>query len=128
MARSAVLIASTAVFLALNAFASPFGFPHTGERRLRCDRSSFAGILPAGATLEKVAVVREGGSYGEGATNVAYPTNPTNLPALCAVTVRVKSSSTSSYRFGLFLPAEWNSRFLVVGNGGFAGGINWLDM
>jgi hypothetical protein len=88
----------------------------------------FADVLPADAALGKVAVVRENGSYGEGAANIAYPTNPTDLPGLCAVTVRVRSSPTSSYRFGLFLPDEWNGRFLVVGNGGFAGGINWLNM
>lgn len=69
-----------------------------------------------------------GGSYGEGVADIPYPINPTNLPALCAVTVRVTSSPTSSYRFGLFLPNSWNTNFLVVGNGGFAGGINWLDM
>ncbi len=132
MVRAAVIVASTAIFLALDALAGPLGpflhGPSPAEGRLRCDRPSFAGILPAGATLEKIAVVRQGGSYGEGTANIAYPTNPTNLPSLCAVTVRVKSSSTSSYRFGLFLPDNWNSKFLVVGNGGFAGGINWLDM
>ncbi len=131
MAHAAVLVASTAIFLALDVLAGPLGFLQgqpPAEGRLRCDRSSFAEILPAGATLEKVAAVRQGGSYGEGTANIAYPTNPTSLPSLCAVTVRVKSSSTSSYRFGLFLPDNWNSKFLVVGNGGFAGGINWLDM
>ena len=131
MARPAVVIAVTAILLALNAIASPLGFwpwPLTAPKLLRCDRASFAGVLPAEATLEKVAVVREGGSYGEGNANIPNPTNPTNLPALCAVTVRVMSSASSSYRFGLFLPEKWNSRFLVVGNGGFGGGINWLDM
>ncbi|CAK7200144.1 hypothetical protein SEUCBS139899_002834 [Sporothrix eucalyptigena] len=52
---------------------------------------------------------------------------PTNLPPLCAIIVNVTSSPSSSYRFGLLLPNFWNSRFLAVGNGGFAGGINWLS-
>jgi hypothetical protein len=131
IARPAVLVASTAVWLAINALAVPFGFwhrPGRPQKRLACDRASFAAVLPSEATVEAVAAVGPNGTYGEGAANVAYPTDPTNLPALCAVTVRVRSSSSSSYRFGLFLPNEWNSRFLVVGNGGFAGGINWLDM
>ena len=38
------------------------------------------------------------------------------------------SSATSSYAFGLFLPNEWNERFIVVSNGGFSGGINWFSM
>ncbi|KAH6853080.1 Tannase/feruloyl esterase [Chaetomium sp. MPI-CAGE-AT-0009] len=115
MVPRAVLVSIAVIFLA---------FRHYG----RCDRRFFTRTLLAGASLEEVAVVRNGESYGEGAANIPYPTDPTNLPALCAVTVRVRSSPTSSYRFGLFLPNEWNSRFLVVGNGVFAGGINWLDM
>jgi len=131
MARVTVLIASAAIYLAFHALAVPYS--SSDESRLpvgpsRCTQDFFANALPAEATLEKVAIVRKGGSYGEGWKNVAYPVDPTGLPALCAVTVRVRSSSASSYRFGLFLPDEWNSRFLVVGNGGFAGGINWLDM
>ncbi|KAK0648950.1 Tannase/feruloyl esterase [Cercophora newfieldiana] len=95
-----------------------------------CDAAPFASVLPAEATLEKVASVPDGGSYGEGPPDEAYPWIPTGLPALCAVTVRVQSSPTSSYRFGLFLPSaeQWKGRFLAVGNRGFAGGINWIDM
>ncbi|KAK4237084.1 putative feruloyl esterase B-2 [Achaetomium macrosporum] len=131
ISASAVLVATTAVSLAFYTLASPFEAPHglgASQARSRCDRASFARLLPAHATLESIAVVRENGNYGEGAADIPYPRNPTNLPALCAVIVGVRSSSSSSYRFGLFLPDDWNSRFLVVGNGGFAGGINWLDM
>lgn len=128
---SQAVVVAAAFLLAAEAIASPFGIlqgPRLPTRHSRCCRASFTRVLPPGATLEKVAAVRDGGDYGEGAANVAYPTDPTDLPALCALTVRVRSSPTSSYRFGMFLPDEWNSRFLVVGNGGFAGGINWLDM
>lgn len=90
----------------------------------KCAASTFDGILPDGAVIENIASVKEGGSYGEGLKNVAYPTNPTGLPELCAVTVNVTSSAISGYRFGLFLPeiSNWKSKFLAVGNGGFAGG------
>ncbi|KAK4192336.1 tannase and feruloyl esterase-domain-containing protein [Podospora australis] len=100
------------------------------HQHLECNWDTFSaeGVLPSGTTLENVTSVAPGGSFGEGEANIPYPMNPTNLPPLCAVTVRVDSSPTSSYRFGLFLPEEWNLRLLVVGNGGFAGGINWLDM
>ena len=94
----------------------------------KCTISTFAGILPREASVEKIASVPQNGTYGEGEANMGYPTNATGLPELCAVTVKVTSSSTSSYRFGLFLPisSSWNSRFLAVGNGAFLGGINWV--
>ena len=94
----------------------------------RCNAAFFREILPHGSTLETIHPVAEGGTYGEGLSDIAYPIQPTNLPALCAVIVNVSSSHTSYYRFGMFLPDQWNERFLAVGNGGFAGGMNWLDM
>ncbi|KAF2963912.1 hypothetical protein GQX73_g9675 [Xylaria multiplex] len=93
-----------------------------------CNALTLAQALPTNAKIELVEALEAGSTYGDGWADLAYPIQPTNLPALCAVTVAVASSTTSAYRFGLFLPAEWNNRFLAVGNGGFGGGINWLDM
>ncbi|KAK4108361.1 feruloyl esterase-like protein B [Canariomyces notabilis] len=93
-----------------------------------CSPDSFRDALPPSASVLSAVSVANGGQFGEGAANLPYPTSPTNLPELCAVIVNVSSSAISNYRFGLFLPTQWNSRFLAVGNGGFAGGINWLDM
>ncbi|KAK0738881.1 feruloyl esterase B [Schizothecium vesticola] len=99
------------------------------QRGLVCRDDTFSDILPASAHIVTIARVANGSSYGESpAQNPAYPVHPTNLPELCALTVNVTTSPTSSFRFGLFLPTKWEYRFLVVGNGGFAGGINWLDM
>lgn len=93
----------------------------------RCNAAFFEHVLPENAALEKVEAVPAGGTFGEGASDIPYPDQPTNLPALCAVIVNVTSSPSSYYRFGLLLPVAWNERFLAVGNGGFAGGINWLS-
>lgn len=105
-----------------------------------CSLATFAGVLPAAhnATVLSAVAVANGSTYGEGSANLPYPTDPTGLPALCALVVQVvadasstNSNTPSSFRFGVFLPEateSWNERFLVVGNGGFAGGINWLDM
>ncbi|KAI0132614.1 feruloyl esterase B [Xylariales sp. AK1849] len=96
----------------------------------QCVASTFTAVLPAGATIERVDSVSAGGTYGEGAADLGYPNNVTNLPELCAVLINVTSSPTSYYRFGLFLPTTdtWNGRVLTVGNGAFLGGINWRDM
>lgn len=93
-----------------------------------CSAEALQAILPSSASVLSAVTVQNGSSYGEGKQNLPYPTNPTNLPELCAIVVNVTTSPISNYRFGLFLPASWNSRFLAVGNGGFGGGINWLDM
>ncbi|KAI0869966.1 Tannase/feruloyl esterase [Hypoxylon argillaceum] len=98
------------------------------QSNVGCSELTFAQVLPANVQIERVEALEAGSTYGGGLTDLAYPIQPTNLPALCAVTVAVASSATSVYRVGLFLPEEWNNRFLATGNGGFGGGINWLDM
>ncbi|TPX16120.1 uncharacterized protein E0L32_004115 [Thyridium curvatum] len=104
--------------------------PFWKSHHAKCVAATFDHVLPVGATIERIDHVLAGDTYGEGAADIAYPTQPTDLPELCAVTVKVPSSSSTSFRFGLFLPMppHWKAKFLAVGNGGFAGGINWLDM
>lgn len=84
--------------------------------------------LPVNASIERLSYVEQGSTYGDGDLDLMYPVQPTDLPELCALTVYVQSSPFSWYRFGIFFPADWNQRFLAIGNGGFGGGINWLDM
>ena len=54
----------------------------------------------------------------------------TSLPAACRVAGEVQTSKHSTARFEVWLPVDgsWNSRFLAVGNGGWAGGINYPDI
>jgi len=57
--------------------------------------------------------------------NKAFPT----LPAFCRVTGVIHPSSDSSIEFEVWMPsAGWNNRFQGVGNGGFAGSINYEQM
>lgn len=98
------------------------------ETAAACSIEALQAALPSDATVLVAQHVPQGGSFGEGAADIPYPTNPTNLPETCAVIVNVTSSQSSSFRFAIFLPTEWNGRFLQVGNGGFAGGINYLDV
>lgn len=109
------------------AVAGLFGTAHATSST-NCTVEAIQAALPANATVLNVTSVPEGGSFGQGDDDIPYPTNPTNLTSLCAVIVNSTSSAESSFTFGLFLPDSWNERFLAVGNGGFAGGINWLSM
>lgn len=95
-----------------------------------CSNEYLKTLLPDNATLLFSEPVPDNGTFHVSPDNVAYPESPTGLPAACALQVNVTSSPTSAFSFGLFLPDSktWNSRVLGVGNGGFAGGVNWLDM
>ena len=101
---------------------------YTAHAALECSPASLSSLLPTDATINFAVPVPENGTFGQGVANLEFPTNATNLPALCAVGINVKSSSTSSYNLGLFLPQVWNVRTMTAGNGGLGGGINWPDM
>ena len=50
------------------------------------------------------------------------------LPAFCRVQGVIRPSSDSNIEFEVWLPASgWNGRYLGVGNGGFAGSINYFS-
>ncbi|KAF2644120.1 tannase and feruloyl esterase [Massarina eburnea CBS 473.64] len=95
----------------------------------QCSIENISGFLTQDDQAEVLMAhsISSNGSFGE-VGDVAYPQNATYLPSLCVATINVTSSSTSSYTFGVFLPDDWNKRFLAVGNGGFNGGINWYAM
>lgn len=99
----------------------------TSGKAFECSTATFQAILPQGVTALTSWRVAQNGTFGDSA-ELAYPGNSTALPSLCAVTFEAASSESSSYRFGLFLPDEWNNRFLTVGNDGAAGGIKWPSM
>jgi feruloyl esterase len=52
-----------------------------------------------------------------------------NLPAFCRVAGVMRPSPDSAIQFEVWMPASaWNGRFQGVGNGGFAGAINYQQM
>jgi feruloyl esterase len=117
--RSSILVSSLAAAL-----------PIVSAAPEHCSESFFQSILPENATLLFAESVNENCTFNVPPSNIAYPQSPTNLPATCALQINVTSSSISAFSFGLFLPdpKTYNDRILGVGNGGFAGGVNWLDM
>jgi Tannase and feruloyl esterase len=51
------------------------------------------------------------------------------LPAFCRVAGVIRPTSDSYIRFEVWLPvSDWNGKFLIAGNGGFAGSINYNSM
>ncbi|CAE6416768.1 unnamed protein product [Rhizoctonia solani] len=53
-----------------------------------------------------------------------------NLIAFCRFGAEYNTSATSKFWFEVWMPSpqEWNGRFAFVGNGGYAGGVNYPDM
>lgn len=108
----------------LSAYAAWFG----ASLALECTPSAIQSILPSNASVNFAYLVPANSTFQVPKGDTGYPDSPVGLPSLCAASVQVKSIGNSTFGFGLFLPEAWNNRFLAVGNGGFAGGINWLDM
>ncbi|KAK8026688.1 hypothetical protein PG991_003744, partial [Apiospora marii] len=53
-----------------------------------------------------------------------------DLPGFCRVSLRIQTSLETSATAEVWLPAPetWNARLLTVGNGGFAGSVNYADL
>jgi feruloyl esterase len=99
------------------ALTYPFALPvlmGNATTAFECSPAEFTKYLPSNATVTFASTVPQGGTFNVPASDVAYPTSPAELRELCAVQVNVTSSATSAYSFGLFLPTEWNHRFLCV--------------
>lgn len=91
-----------------------------------CVASDFENILPRNSSINTLEEVQQGGTFGD-SKDLDFPSNATNLPPLCAISIRIQLADTS-FNFGLFLPAQWNNRLIGTGNTGFGGGINWSAM
>jgi len=99
-----------------------------------------AGGLGRGATCESLAQIQlpnttitsarpvAAGAFTppKGETGLSGPPTYTHLPAFCQVAGVIKPSADSDIRFEVWRPAAgWNGRFQGIGNGGFAGSIDY---
>lgn len=78
-----------------------------------CSSASIQALLPSIAKVDFVLWQAGGSTFSVPNGDIAYPTSPTNLAAHCAVQIRV-TNGTSQYGFGMFLPDNWNGRFLYA--------------
>jgi feruloyl esterase len=60
----------------------------------------------------------------------AQPFGPStlDLPAFCRVSATLTPSVDSGIRMELWLPANWNGKFMMVGNGAWSGGVSYSAM
>jgi hypothetical protein len=83
-------------------------------RAIDCSPSSIQSILPSNASVNFAYSLPANSTFQVPKGDTGYPTSPVGLPALCAVSVQVKSIGNTTFGFGLFLPEKWNERFLCV--------------
>ena len=58
-----------------------------------------------------------------GAVTLPGATKPVDLPARCVVKAIARPTSDSEIKLEVWLPTEWNGKYLQSGNGGWAGGV-----
>jgi feruloyl esterase len=86
---------------------------------------SLTSLTVAGLTINSATSVPAGqftlpSPAGRGGARTA----PVEVPAFC----RVAGMIAPEVRFELWMPAQWNKKFLTVGNGGLAGSISYAPM
>jgi feruloyl esterase len=96
--------------------------PATGRGGARAGGAPAA--APAqGAPAPGAAPAARGGGAPAAAGGAAQPP----LPEYCRVVLVLKPSSDSNINSELWLPTNWNGRFMATGNGGFGGSIQGFN-
>lgn len=83
----------------------------SGAVAITCDKASLQSAFSSIATVDYAEWLPANSSFAVSTADIAYPTSPTQMRAACAVQVSVKNG-TSNYGFGVFLPDDWDGRFL----------------
>lgn len=77
-----------------------------------CAGKSLKALLPDGGKLLLSQHLEENSTFHVPESEIAYTQSPTGLKALCALHVELTGDNDSKYSFGLFLPENWNGKFL----------------
>ncbi|RDW77522.1 hypothetical protein BP6252_05575 [Coleophoma cylindrospora] len=93
-----------------------------------CSSLTFANLTSS--SVRFASLIPAGSNFTGDSTETSYNTVQTDLPESCRVALTVQTSGNSTARYEIWFPttAAWNNRFLTVGNGGWAGGINYPDI
>lgn len=101
-------------------------FPSSSMAQRSCE--SLAVLKLADTTIVSAASVAAGPfSMPGGGPN--QPSQSVNVPAFCRASGVIKPTADSDIKFEVWMPTQrWNGKFVGVGNGGFAGSINYRDL
>lgn len=71
-----------------------------------------------------------GSNFTGTSANADYNDPQLSVPQACRLGLTIQTTTNSSVEAEIWIPpaAEWNKRLLTVGNGGFAGAINYPDV
>lgn len=88
---------------------------------------SLMALKPAGASITAARDIAAGAFTPNGAPQIGQaPADYKKLPAFCRVQGVIQPSADSHIEFEIWLPASgWNRRYEGLGNGGFAGSIDF---
>ncbi|KAG8756064.1 hypothetical protein FRC11_005558 [Ceratobasidium sp. 423] len=88
-------------------------------------RSLISGLQPYAAQSYPA-----GTTFSTEDASLQYNSPVPNLISFCRFGAEYNTSAHSKFRFEVWMPSpeKWNGRFAFVGNGGYAGGVNYPDM
>jgi hypothetical protein len=88
---------------------------------------SLTALKPAGTTINAASSIAAGAFTAPGGPQLGQaPVDYKKLPAFCRVQGVIQPSADSDIQFEIWLPASgWNGRYQGLGNGGFAGSIDF---
>jgi feruloyl esterase len=87
-------------------------------------------IVPATSSynIKLATSITPGSNFTGNTSEPGYNGLQSNLPASCRVIFAVATSGNGTANAEVWLPANWTGRYMTVGNGGFAGGVNYPDI
>jgi hypothetical protein len=128
MASTSIVGAGVAAAIAVIAAAGPASAQPSAPVRapaLACDQIAQQAFPDAKVTL---AEARPAGAFQiPGAAGGFGPSSMT-LPAFCRVAVTLTPTPDSDIKMELWLPANWNGKFMMVGNGAWSGAVSYSAM
>ena len=92
---------------------------------LACEQLASAALPNARITL---AQARPAGAFQIPGAGSGFGPSSMTLPAFCRVAATLTPTPDSEIRMELWLPANWNGKFMMVGNGAWSGAVSYAAM